>query len=117
MDSEYITWLTVGSKPTDTTTLIPFLKDAEEHLKFKYKNITADAGYGSEENYVFLESNGQLSYIKPANYEISQTCKYRNDTGRIENMEYDPQTDICVCMNGKKLVPGMSGIPKVKAAI
>lgn len=66
VDSEYITWLTIGPQPTDTTTLIPFLKDAQEHLKFKYKNITADAGYESEENYLFLESNGQLSYIKPA---------------------------------------------------
>ena len=37
VDSEYITWLTIGQQPTDTTTLIPFLKDAQEHLKFKYK--------------------------------------------------------------------------------
>ena len=49
VDSEYITWLTIGLQPTDATTLIPFLKDAEEHLKFKYKNITADAGYESED--------------------------------------------------------------------
>lgn len=89
VDSEYITWLTIGPQPTDTTTLIPFLKDAQEHLKFKYKNITADAGYESEENYLFLEANGQLSYIKPANYEISKTRKYKNDIGKIENMEYD----------------------------
>ena len=103
VDSEYITWLTIGPQPTDTTTLIPFLKEAEMHLKFKYKNITADAGYESEENYLFLESNGQLSYIKPANYEISKTRKYRNDIGKIENMEYDAQSDIYTCQNGKKL--------------
>lgn len=58
------------------------------------KNITADAGYESEENYAFLEANGQLSYIKPANYEISKTRKYRNDIGKIENMEYDAGSDI-----------------------
>ena len=103
VDSEYITWLTIGPQPTDTTTLIPFLKDAERHLNFKYKNITADAGYESEENYLFLETNGQLSYIKPANYEISKTRKYRNDIGKIENMEYDAQSDIYTCPNGKKL--------------
>ena len=51
VDAEYITWLTIGPQPTDTTTLIPFLKEAEEYLKFKYKNITADAGYESEEIY------------------------------------------------------------------
>lgn len=103
VDSEYITWLTVGPQPTDTTTLIPFLKDAENYLKFKYKNITADAGYESEENYLFLESNGQISYIKPANYEISKTRKYRNDIGKIENMEYDEEADIYTCRNDKKL--------------
>ena len=103
VDSEYITWLTIGPQPTDTTTLVPFLKDAEEHLKFKYKNITADAGYESEENYVFLEANGQLSYIKPANYEISKTRKYRNDIGKIENMEYDAESDIYICRNAKRL--------------
>lgn len=103
VDSEYITWLTVGPQPTDTTTLIPFLKDAEAHLKFKYKNITADAGYESEENYLFLEQNGQLSYIKPANYEISKTRKYKHDTGKIENMEYDAETDVYTCRNGKHL--------------
>ena len=103
VDSEYITWLTIGPQPTDTTTLIPFLKDAQEHLKFKYKNITADAGYESEENYSFLETNGQLSYIKPANYEISKTRKYKNDIGKIENMEYDQETDTYTCKNGKKL--------------
>ena len=105
VDSEYITWLTIGPQPTDTTTLIPFLKEAEQHLKFKYTNITADAGYESEENYLFLEENGQLSYIKPANYEISKTRKYKNDIGKIENMEYDPVTDTYTCRNGKKLKP------------
>ena len=103
LDSEYITWLTIGPQPTDATTLIPFLKDAENHLKFKYKNITADAGYESEENYQFLESNGQISYIKPANYEISKTRKYRNDIGKIENMEYDEEVDVYTCRNDKKL--------------
>jgi hypothetical protein len=103
VDSEYITWLTIGPQPADTTTLISFLKDAEKHLKFKYKNITADAGYESEENYLFLESNGQLSYIKPANYELSKTRKYKNDIGKIENMAYDQESDSYTCRNGQKL--------------
>lgn len=103
VDSEYITWLTIGPQPTDTTTLIPFLKEAEEHLKFKYKKITADAGYESEENYLFLEHNEQISFIKPANYEISKTRKYQQDIGRIENMDYDKEKDIYICRNRKTL--------------
>lgn len=103
VDSEYITWLTIGPQPTDTTTLIPFLKEAEEYLKFKYKKIVADAGYESEENYQFLESNGQISFIKPANYEISKTRKYRTNIGIIENMEYDETNDAYICRNGREL--------------
>ena len=103
VDSEYITWLTIGPQPTDTTTLIPFLKDAEQHLKFKYKNITADAGYESEKNYLFREANNQIAFIKPTNYEISKTRKYKNDIGKIENMEYDEISDSYTCKNNRKL--------------
>ena len=52
--------------------------------------------------------NGQLSYIKPANYEISKTRKYQQDIGKIENMEYDSENDVYTCRNGKKLT--VSGI-------
>lgn len=105
VDSEYIVWLTAGSQPTDTNTLIPFLEEMKRHLRFQYKKVTADAGYESEENYSYLEENGQLSFIKPANYEISKTRKYQGDIGRIENMEYDGVSDCYTCRNGKKLVP------------
>ncbi len=104
VDSEYITWLTVGPQPTDTTTLIPFLRDMESYLKFKYKKIVADAGYEIEENYVYLKGNGQLSFIKPSNYEISKTRKYKNDISRIENMECNEDEDFYICRNNKKLI-------------
>lgn len=103
VDAQYITWLTVGPEPTDTTTLIPFLKDMECHLDFKYQNIVADSGYESEENYLFIENNQQVAYIKPANYEISKTRKYKTDISRRENMTYDEETDIYLCKVGKKL--------------
>jgi transposase len=103
VDSEYITWLTVGYQPADTTTLIPFLKSMEEFLEFKYMRITADAGYESEENYVYVKENGQLAFIKPSNYEISKTRKYKKDISRIENMDYNEAGDYYICKNDKKL--------------
>ena len=103
VDSEYITWLDISPRPTDTRTLIPFLKDMELYLPFKYQEIVADAGYESEENYLFLEENGQLAYIKPQNYEISKTRKYRQDIGRMENMKYDEKADCYYCKNGQAL--------------
>ena len=103
VDSEYITWIDISAKPTDTGTLIPFLKDMEKHLSFRYQEIVADAGYESEENYLFLEKNGQSSFIKPMNYEISKTQKYKKDIGKMENMEYDPEKDSYRCQNRKML--------------
>lgn len=75
VDEEYIIWLTVDLKSTDTITLISFLKSMEENLNFKYLKIVADAGYGSEENYSFIEDNYKIAFIKQANYEISKTRK------------------------------------------
>ena len=103
VDSEYITWVDISAHPTDTMTLVPFLKDMEEYLPFKYHEIVADAGYESEENYVFIEENDQTAYIKPQNYEISKTRKYKKDISRRENMEYHEETDVYICKNGKSL--------------
>ena len=103
VDSEYVTWLDVFPAPTDTITLIPFLKDMESNLTFKYKNIVADAGYESEENYIFIEANEQTAYIKPQNYEISKTRKYKKDISRRENMNYDSKSDSYTCRNDKQL--------------
>lgn len=103
VDSEYITWLDISPRPTDTRTLIPFLKDMEQHLSFKYRDITADAGYESEENYLFIAENEQVSYIKPANYEISKTRRYKQDISRVENMDYNEANDCYYCRNGKTL--------------
>lgn len=103
VDSEYITWLTVNPNPTDTKTLIPFLKDMEQNLGFRYTEIVADAGYESEENYLFIETNGQTAFIKPNNYEISKKRKFKTDIGRMENMSYDTENDFYICKNNQKL--------------
>ena len=81
VDSEYIIWIDISPRPTDTCTLIPFLKDMESHLGFKYSEIVADAGYESVENYLFIEENGQTAYIKPQNYEISKRHQQKRKHG------------------------------------
>ena len=103
VDAQYITWLDLSCHPTDVLTLVPFLKDMASHLPFQYNEIVADAGYESEEAYVFMEQNGQLSYLKPQNYEISKTRKYRQDISQRENMKYDPERDEYICSNERKL--------------
>ena len=88
------------------------MEKIKKQLGFKYMYPTADAGYESEENYLFLENNGQIAYIKPANYEISKARKYKNDIGNVENMSYDAKADTYTCRNNKKLT--VTGIKRMK---
>lgn len=114
VDAEYITWLTVAPDLTDITTFIPFLKRIEKNSNFKYLKIVDDARYESEENYSFIEENNQISFIKPSNYEISKTRKYKNDISRIDNMDYYSESDLFICQNGKKLIANWIKIRKSK---
>jgi hypothetical protein len=59
----------------------------------RYKSITADAGYESEENYAYCAENKQWAYIKPANYERMKTKKYREGIGKRENKGLGGETD------------------------
>ena len=104
VNSEYITGIEVFSNRADVGTLRPFLRKLELAHKQRYEEVTADAGYESLENYLYLEANGQVSFIKPANYEAQKTKKYRSQIGRIENMKYDENEDCYICAEGRKLL-------------
>ncbi len=76
----------------------------EKNLNKKYNSITADAGYESEENYVYLETNKQEAFIKPSTYEKSKTKKFKKDISKRENMFYNAEADYYVCTDGKKML-------------
>ena len=103
VESEYIVGVGLFHNPTDTTTLIPFMERIQAQSGRKIQNLVADAGYASEENFSYLEQHGQNAYIKPQNYEISKTRKYKNDPYRPEHMPYDADRDEYTCPNGKQL--------------
>ena len=103
VNSEYITGIDLFSNRTDVGTFIPFMHKLEMNHQKRYEEITADAGYESLENYLYLEANGQMSFIKPSNYEAQKTRKYRSQIGRIENMTYDKTEDCFICAEGRKL--------------
>lgn len=111
VDAEYIVNAIVTQDRSDGKTLIPFLGRIS---RFPYKHIVADAGFESEENYTYLEENGQLAFIKPSNYEQSKTKKYKSDIGRRENMGYDKTSDRYTCSMGYTLEN--VGIRKTKSA-
>ena len=103
VNSEYITGIEVFSNRTDYGTLEPFLQEMEKKHEKKYEKVTADAGYESLDNYLYLEENGQMSYIKPQNHDVRKTKKYQSQIGRAENMAYDAETDTYTCAMGKTL--------------
>lgn len=103
VESEYIIGLGLFPNPTDTITLPRFLDRVQDKCGHKIENIIADAGYASEENYTYLENNRQNAYIKPADYEVKKTRKFRTDIYRVENMTYDSESDSFTCPGGKKL--------------
>ena len=104
VNSEYITGIEVFSNRTDYGTMEPFLRQLKKKHGKKYKKVTADAGYESLDNYLYLEENGQISFIKPQIHDTKETKKYRSQIGRAENMTYDADADTYICAMGKKLV-------------
>lgn len=102
-DSGYAVWAALFPDPNDTKTLIPFLNGLEGKLGFKYDTVVADSGYESEENYTYLEDHDIRAMIKPTNYEISRTRKFKHDISRRENMDYDSENDQYTCRAGKLL--------------
>lgn len=103
VEGEYIVGLGIFSNRTDVQTLIPFLERIKKYSGRVYERVIADAGYESRENYMYLEENGQESYVKPANYEISKTRAYKANKFSIENMHYDKEADTYTCANGDVL--------------
>ncbi len=103
VNSEYITGLEVFSDRSDVKTLKPFMRGLERFHQVRYEEVVADAGYESLENYLYLESNDQLCFIKPTNYDQKRTGKFKKQIGRIENMRYDPEEDCFTCAQGRKL--------------
>ena len=103
VNSEYITGIEAYSNRTDYGTLEPFLDQLSKKHGKKYKKVTADAGYESLDNYLYLEENDQVSFIKPQNYEQAKTKKYKRQIGRAENMRYDGEADCYICAEGRKL--------------
>ena len=103
VDSEYIVAADIFQDRNDVWTLVPFLKQMEENLKFRYPSVTADSGYESEEGYSYLRETGQTPYIKPQTYEKWKKRSFKKDISRRENMGYDENADCYTCHAGKRL--------------
>lgn len=103
VEGEYIVGVYVTQDRDDTHALLPLLSRMNKYDCPQPKNVIADAGYESEENYVGLAERGITAYIKPQNYEQRKKRGFRQNAYLRENMPYDAQTDSYVCPAGKRL--------------
>jgi transposase len=103
VESEYVVGVGIFPDRTDVTTLKPFLENIYDFTARRIQRVIADAGYESEENYIYLEEKGQDYYIKPQTYEQGKKQSFKKDIGRRENMLYNSETDEYTCHNGKQL--------------
>ena len=96
----------VSNDRTDYNTLIPVL---EKHRKAFGENclkeVTADSGYCSEKNLLYLKRNGITSYIKLQDHEKRKSRAYQEDIGKYSNMKYEVFGDehYYVCHDGREL--------------
>jgi len=114
VEGEYIVGVDISSERSDQLTMISLINRMEENV-VKYDDITADAGYESEENYTYFEKKQQICYIKPQNYERSKTRKFKSNMNLRENMAYDEENDEYTCQNGKKFRAMFTSIRKSKS--
>lgn len=67
--NQYTVNYTVRPNPTDTTTLSPHLGQHQQSFGFAPRSLTADAGYGSEQNYTILENLNVEDFVKYGKFD------------------------------------------------
>ena len=102
-ENQFITNFGIYQRPTDTLTLINYLESFKARYGVQSQEIVADSGYGSEENYEYLFSNGMVPYVKYNMFHVEQRRKYHNDPFRVANLFYNPQEDFYVCPMGQRM--------------
>lgn len=102
-ENQFILGYSLHQRPTDTRCLIPHLNHTKAILGKLPGTCIADAGYGGEENYAYLECENVNALVKYAAFHREQSQAWRNDVSRLENWTYDEAQDQWVCPNGQHL--------------
>lgn len=107
-ESQYIIHYSLHNTPNDLPTLIPHLPTFEDLYHFLPTELTADAGYGSEENYQYLEQKGVETYVKYNTFDKEQGIlkskrKKRNEDFHRDKLYYDKEADRYICPMGQPM--------------
>ena len=102
-ENQFITNFGIYQRPTDTLTMTNYLESFKPRYGMQSDEIVADGGYGSEENYEYMFSNGMIPYVKYNMFHVEQRRGYRNNPFRVSNLFYNPEDDFYVCPMGQKM--------------
>ena len=102
-ENQFYTHFDFFPNPTDFLTFIPFNTGfMERYNKMPVKQV-ADAGYGSEENYEFMQDNEIEAFVKYPLFHAEQKRKYKNDAFLAHNLYYNADKDYFVCPMGQHM--------------
>lgn len=99
--NQYILGYTLHQTSTDTGTLETHMDQLKEQLGQLPEVLVADAGYGSEQNYEYLENNGVEAYVKFNYFHKEQKKKWKEDPAKVENLYYNQDQDCFYCPMGQ----------------
>ena len=102
-ENQFITHFGIYQNPTDTRTFIDYLKKFSDRYQKQSSEVVADAGYGSEENYQYLEEENIEHYVKFNYFHMEQKKVFKQDPYRVENMHYNKADDYFVCPMGQHM--------------
>ena len=101
---QFIVDYSIHQKPNDTTTLPVHLEQHREQYNELPECITADAGYGSEENLQYAEDNNIEGFVKYNHFDRQQQDSYNQKhpfaTG---NLYYNEEKDCFYCPMGQAM--------------
>lgn len=100
-ENQFVLSYTVHPNPTDTLTLPTHIEDFEKNLQTMPQTLTADAGYGSEQNYELMEQKGIEAYVK-YNY-FDQEQKGKRSGFNADQLHYNEKEDCIVCPMGQHM--------------
>ena len=105
VENYFIVHSYVSNDRTDYNTLIPVLKKHKEAFGEVLEEVTADSGYCSEKNLLYLKGNKIESYIKLQDHEKRKTRAYSKDIGKYYNMKTTVFEDeqVYICHDGREL--------------
>lgn len=102
-ENQFIIHFDFFSNPTDTLTFIPFSKSFLTRYNRLPSTAVADSGYGSEENYRFMEEHNIKAYVKYNCFHIEQRPRYKPKPFHQDNFYYNKEKDYYVCPMGQHM--------------